>query len=47
MNELSRRFDQKDIKLIAEVEKILLSAACCDEKIVVPEVVKNTYQSDI
>ena len=29
------------------MEKILLSAACCDEKIVVPVVVKNTYQSDI
>ena len=43
-NELSRRFDQKDIKIV-EVEKILLSAASCDNEIVIPEIVKNTYQT--
>jgi hypothetical protein len=32
-NELSRRFDQQDIKTVAEVEKMLLSAACCDKEL--------------
>ena len=46
-SELSRRFDQQDIKIVAEVEKMLLSAACCDKELVVPEIVQKTYQKDI
>ena len=46
-SELSKRFDQQDIKIVAEVEKMLLSAACCDKKLVVPEIVQKTYQKDI
>ena len=46
-NELSRRFDQQDIKIIAEVEKMLLSATCSVKEPAVPEVVQSIYQGNI
>ena len=46
-NELSRWFDQEDIKIVAAIEKMLLSAAYCDKDIVIPGVVQETYQNDI
>ena len=46
-NELSRRFDQEDIKIVAAIEKMLLSAAYCDKDIVIPGVVQETHQNDI
>ena len=47
VNELTRRFDQRDIKVVAEIEKLLLSAARGDQEIVVPDAVQETYRSDI
>jgi len=44
-NELTRRFDQKDIKVVVEVEKLLLPAARGDKEIVVPNAVQETYQN--
>ena len=46
-NQLSRRFDQKGIKIVAEVEKTLVFAACLNEEIVVSEVIRDTYRNDI
>ena len=46
-NELRRQFDQRDIKVVAEIEKLLLSAVCGDQEIVVPDAVQETYRSDI
>ena len=46
-NELSRRFDQQDIKVVAKMEQLLLSAACGDQEIVVPDAVQVMYESDI
>ena len=45
-NELSRRFDQKDIQTVVEMEKLLLSASVSGKDIVIPEIVENTYQND-
>ena len=46
-NELTGWFDQRDIKVVAEIEKLLLSAACSDQEVVVPDTVQETYRSDI
>ena len=43
-NELSRRFDQQDIN---KMEQLLLSAACSDQEIVVPDAVQVMYGSNI
>ena len=42
-NELSRRFDQQDIEIVAEMEKMLLSATS-DRDTQVPMVVQDTYK---
>ena len=34
-------------KIVAAIEKMLLSAAYCNKDIVIPGVVQETYQSDI
>ena len=47
VNELTRRFDQQDIKIVAEIEKLLLFAACGGQEVVVPDTVQEMYRSDI
>lgn len=42
-NELSQRFDQKDLHTVVEMEKLLLSASAGDREIIIPELVQNTY----
>lgn len=46
-NELSRRFDQKDMKVVMEVEKMILSACNHDHgDVSIPELVVSTYHKD-
>ena len=48
-NEVSRRFDQQDLKTVVEMEKMLLSA--CDSKsdkdILIPQLVERIYEKDL
>ena len=48
-NELSRRFDQKDLKIVMEMEKLILSASNDDfkDQVVIPELMRNNYESDL
>lgn len=43
-NELLRWFDQQNIKIVAEVEKMLLSSSGYDKETVVLEVAQSAYQ---
>ena len=48
-NELSRRFDQQDLKTVVEMEKMLL-AACdskSDKEILIPQLVERVYEKDL
>ena len=46
-NKLSRRFDQQDIKIAVDMEKMLLSACCDDKETTIPEAVVSIYENDI
>lgn len=46
-NELSRRFDQKDLKIAVDMDKMLLSACLDDKEATIPEAVLLTYQNDL
>ena len=37
INELSRRFDQKDLKVVEEMEKLLFSACISDKEVLIPK----------
>ena len=45
-NEISRRFDQDDFSLVAEIEQIILSAGNGQE-VVIPEAVRTVYKEDL
>jgi len=47
INELSRRFDQKDLEVVEEVEKLLLSACISVKEVLISEIVERTYQNDL
>ena len=48
-NELSRRFDQKDLKVAIEMEKLIFSASNDEFKgpVVVSDVLRSTYECDL
>ena len=45
-NEISRRFDQDDFSLVAEIEQIILSAGNGQE-VVIPEAIRTAYKEDL
>lgn len=45
-NEISRQFDQKDFKLVSQMEQIILSAGN-GEKVTIPEDITTTYANDL
>ena len=47
MNELSQRFDQKDMKIVIDMEKLVLSACVKNENVTIPDSVKDLFQKDI
>ena len=46
-NELSRRFDQKDFALVADMETLLLAAANGQQCFTIPESIKCMYKADL
>ena len=46
-NELSRRFDQQDIKIVTKMEKKMLLSATSNRDTQVPMVVQDTYKNDL
>ena len=48
-NELARRFDQKDLRVAMEMEKLILSASNDEFKgpIVISDVLRSTYECDL
>ena len=45
-NGISRRFEQKDFSIVAEIEQTILSAGN-GEEFVIPEVVQTLYKEDL